>query len=261
MKALREKKTLTKFLILYKTAVEEPSKLADISEGLDMSDQATSNYVSEMEEENLIDRSGRIYHPTSKGMEFVREMLSKLGSFLEEANSEINFISNCTALASEDIKEGEKVGLFMEDGLLHASLRGSSSMGTALHDCKAGEPLRVGGLHGITDMQVGDIYMLKTDLDRKTKEKEGLEPLKEKIEEIEHHKIAVMGEREYGICNMLDIEPGIIFAPIEGAINAAEKGLDVLLMLSEKDMDKVLEKLAKRNRDFDEVYSIDYKIY
>ncbi len=258
MKVLRDKKTLTKFLILYKAAVEEPGKLADISEDLDMSEQAASNYISEMEEEELIDRSGGVYHPTSEGMEFVREILAKVGSFLDEANSEISFISTCTAVASEDISEGDEVGLFMEDGLLHASLEGSSSMGKALHDSETGEPIRVGGLHGITEMDVGKLYLLKTD-DKEAKEG-NLEDLKEKVNRIDHDRIAVMGEKQYGLCNMLDIEPDIIFAPVQGAINAAEKGLDVLFMLSEKDTDRVLERLSKRNRGLDEEYSIDHEI-
>lgn len=258
MKVLRDKRTLTKFLILYKAAVEEPGKLADISEDLEMTEQSASNYISEMEEEDLIDKSSGIYHPTSKGMEFVREMLAKLGSFLEDANSEINFISSCTAVASEDIKEGDKVGLFMEDGLLHASLDESSSMGTALHDIEGGGPLLVGGLRGITEMEVGNIYLLKTDEEEEIEVR--VEQAKESIEGVDHDGIAVMDESQYGLCNMLDIEPDMIFAPIEAGINAAEKGLDVLFMLSENETDKVLEKLNKRNKDFDQEYSIDHEI-
>lgn len=255
---MRDKKTLTKFLILYKAAVEEPGKLADISEDLDMSDQAASNYISDMEREELIDRSRGIYHPTPKGMEFVREMLAKLGSFLEEANTEINFISTCTAISSEDISEGDKIGLFMQDGLLHASLGEFSSMGTALHDSKAGEPIKVGGLHGITEMEVGNLYLLKIDSNEEVKN--ALEDLKEKMRDVDYDRLAVMGEREYGLCNMLETEPDILFAPIESAINAAEKGLDILFMLSGEDTDKVLEKLNNRNRDLDKEYVIDHEV-
>ncbi|MBS3816662.1 MAG: hypothetical protein KGY76_03770 [Candidatus Thermoplasmatota archaeon] len=257
MKVLRDKKSLTRFLILYKSAVDEPNKLADIASDLDMSEQAASNYISEMEQDDLIDRSGRKYHPTSEGMEFVREILGELGSFLDEATAEINFISTCTAVASENITEGDEVGLFMEDGLLHASLRESTSKGTALQNAKVGEPVKVGGLHGITEMDIGRLYLLEWDITDDTDE---LENVKEKIEELSYDKIAVMEEAQYGLCNMIDLEPDIIFAPIEASINAAEKGLDILFMLSKDELDRVLEKLNRRNRDLDEEYTIDYEV-
>jgi len=256
MKILRDKSKMTKFLVLYKSAVERPNRLADLSSELNMSEQAVSNYISKMEKEGLIDRSGTFYRPTSEGMELVREIVSELGSFLDEASDKINFISTCTAIASENIQEGERVGLKMKDGFLHASLEESTSMGTALNSAKLGQPLRVGGLQGITEMELGELYLLEADIDGATEEKG--ESLNSDIETIDYDKLAIMGEMQHGLCKMIGLEPDIRFAPIESAINAAEKGLDVLLMLSKKDLDEVLEKLKDRNRDLDEEYKIDY---
>lgn len=258
MKLLREKSKMTKFLLLYKSAVERPSRLADLSSELDMSEQAVSNYFSKMEEEGLIDRSKSSYRPTSEGMELVREVVSDLGSFLDEASERINFISTCTAIASENIKEGERVGLNMEDGFLHASLEESTSIGTALNSANEGEPLRVGGLQGITQMDLGKIHLIETDLDDDAEEK--AKKLKSNIRSIDYDRLAIKGEMQYGLCNMIGREPDIQFAPIDSSINAAEKGLDVLMMLSRKDLDEVLEKIKERNKGLDENYSIDYTV-
>jgi len=256
MKVLRDKSKMTKFLVLYKSAVERPNRLADLASELDMSEQAVSNYISNMEEEGLIDRSGTFYRPTSEGMELVREIISELGSFLDEASGKINFISTCTAIASENIKEGERVGLLMKEGFLHASLEESTSMGTALNSAKLDQPLRVGGLQGITEMELGELYLLEGDIDGAIEEK--AYSLDSDIEDIDYDKLAIMGEMQQGLCNMIGLEPDIQFAPIESSINAAEKGLDVLLILSEKNLDEVLEKLKDRNKDLDEEYKIDY---
>ncbi len=258
MKVLRDKSKMTRFLILYEAAVERPNRLADLSSKLDMSEQAVSNYVSKMEEEGLIDRSKSSYRPTSKGMELVREIVSDLGNFLDEASESINFISTCTAVASENINEGDRVGLKMEKGFLHASLEESASMGTALNSVGEGEPLRVGGLEGITEMELGEIFLIETDIDGDIVEK--AENIRSKIKSIDHDRLAIKGEMQYGICNIIDIEPDIKFAPVSSSINAAEKGLDILMMLSKKDLDEVLEKINERNRGLDEDYKIDYTV-
>lgn len=257
---LRDKKTLTRFLILYNSAVEAPGRLADIASELDMSEQAASNYISKMEEEDLIDKSSGTYHPTSKGMELVREVLENLGTILSEASGKIDLISTTTAIASESIREGDEVGLSMKDGLLHASLKKTSSRGTALHDAEGGQPLRVGGLKGITEMEIGEIYLLKSDLDSGADIENVVERLKSRISGLEYDKMAVMEETQFGLCTTMGVAPDLIFAPIEASINAAEKGLDVLFMLSEDDLDRFIEKLSRRNKGLDEEYSIEYEV-
>ncbi len=258
MKVLRDKAKITRFLILYKSAVERPNRLADLSSDLDMSEQAVSNYISKMEEEGLIDRSSGSYRPTSKGMELVREVVSKIGTFLDEASENINFISTCTAIATENINEGDRVGLKMENGFLHASLERSTSMGTALNEAKKGHPLKVGGLQGITKMDLGELYLLEADIDDDTEKI--VEEILTKIDSIDYDKLGIMEEMQYGLCNLIGMKPDILFAPIKSSINAAEKGLDVLLMISKNDLDDVLEKIKERNRGLDEDYKIDYTV-
>jgi len=258
MKILRDKKSLTKFLILYLSAVEKPNKLSDLSESLDMSEQGVSNYLSDMEKEELIDTSGHRYHPTSKGMEYVRDVIHEISTFLEEASERIEFISRCTAIADENIEENQDVGLFMKDGFLHASKKESSSMGTALTSAIEGYPVLVGGLHGITELKIGTLYILTADIED-TSDKKTADIMK-KINDLEYDKVAVMDEKEYGLANILNIDPDIKFAPLESSMHAADKGLNVLLMVDEDNIENIVEKIKTRNRNRDEEYKIDYNI-
>ncbi len=258
MRLLRDKKRLTQFLILYHSAIDQPNKLADIASELDMSEQGVSNYVLDLEEEGLIDTREGQYHPTSEGMELVRDVLSALGDFLDSASDRIDFIDTCTAISDVEIEEGDEVGLFMREGFLHASLDESSSMGTALTSAEKREPVLVGGLHGITDLELGKIYLVPADVgDTPSKE---AERVGERLFSIDHDLVAVKGEAQYGLMNILGMKPEIRFAPIESTISAAEKGLDISLLVSEKRLDPILEKIRDRNRGREEAYRIRYEV-
>ncbi len=254
MKLLRDKKELTRFLILYHSALERPNKLSDISRPLDMTEQGVSNYISEMEEEGLLDDTGKRYHPTPKGMELVREVLTKLNSFVDEANRRMDLIKYCTAIADEPINTGDEVGLYMSGGFLRAGHKKRSSTGVAQNSVDASEPLSVGELRGITDMEVGTIYMLKTGVNSSAHD------LKAKIKSVEYDLLAVTGEAQYGLVRSLGLEPDIIYAAPDASVNAAERGLNTLMILSEKEVESMVDRLGRLKREREEEYSIPYTI-
>lgn len=256
MKSLRDKKKITKFLILYHSAVDEPSRLADIADELEMTEQGVSNYISEMHREGLIDPSS--YAPTPDGMEFVRETLSELANFLDSANKEIELINRCTAIADESIEEGDQVGLFMKDGFLHASTEESSSNGIALSHAEEGQPIMVGALRGITELEVGTVYMVKVGIERGIDK--GMDRLEKKLEKIDYDRLAVMDEEQYGLASSAGYGIDITFSPIESAISAVEKGLDVAFLVSEDECEGIVESLKRHNKAVDREYRIEFRV-
>ncbi len=254
MKLLRDKKELTRFLILYHSALERPTKLSDLSGPLDMTEQGVSNYISEMEEQGLLDATGKRYHPTPKGMELVREVLTKLNSFVDEANRRMDLIKFCTAIADQPIDTGDELGLYMSGGFLRAGHKKRSSTGVALNSVKAGEPVSVGRLRGITDMEVGTIYMLKAGINSSAHD------VKVKIASVEYDLLAVTGEAQYGLVRSLGLEPEIIYASRDASVNAAERGLNTLLVISDKEAESMADHLDRLNREREEEYSIPYTI-
>ncbi len=254
MKLLRDKKQLTRFLILYQSAVYRPTRLADIAHELEMTEQGVHNYISEMESQGLIEVSTRGYNPTHEGMELVREVLSELMDFLEDASKKIDLIADCTAIALDDISKGDQVGLFMDNGFLHASHESSHSTGTALTDAKKGGPVKVGALKGIIDMEVGMVYI------QIISESHRPEEIKQKYQKIDYDRLAVIGELEYGIATSSGLKPDIIFSPIESTINAVERGLNVLLLINEDRLETVIERIRQQNRTREGDYRIQHKI-
>ncbi len=258
MRLLRDKKTLTKFLLLYRTATEEPTRLAELASALDMSEQAVSNYVSEMEDEGLIDTGGKRYKPSPKGVEFVGEVLSQLGSFLEDASREIDFISKCTAIADEKIEKGDEVGLFMSEGFLRATHGSTGSVGIALNDAEEGAPLVVGKLRGMTEMDVGCVYLIATQ--GKGDPKGSVGSLERILEDIDYDLLAVENEWNLGLANIMGLKVDIRFAPVQATLMAAEKGLDVAFLLTDRTLDNVISSIDARNRGRPDEYRISYRV-
>ncbi len=249
---------MTRFLILYRAVLEKPGKLSDLADPLGMTEQGVSNYISEMEEKGLLDTSGKKYHPTPKGMELVREVIAKLNTFIDEASQQMDLIKQCTAIAEGSVKEGDKVGLYMKNGFLRADTSDRTSIGTALTSGDVGEPLAVGNLQGITEMEVGNITLIKADIKGPLKEtKKGL---KDKLDSMNYDVLAVTGEAQYGLIASIGSESDIIFAPLDASINAAERGLDVILLISDHEAEAMIDRLQSLNREREKEFRIGYTI-
>ena len=258
MNILRDKKEMTRLLILYHSAVERPVKLSDLAEPLGMTEQGVSNYISMMEEEGLLDTSGKKYRPTPKGMELVRNVIAKLNIFIDEASQHMDLIKQCTAIAKEPINVGKEVGLYMEKGFLHADSSKRASSGIALTSAEAGEPLLVGELRGITEMKVGKINMVRSKLNGSLAESK--KELERKLRSMEYDVLAITDETHRGLVQTLAIETDIVFAPLDASIDAAERGLNVALLISESDMESMIDRLQSINRDREEEFRIEHSV-
>ncbi len=249
---------MTRFLILYRAVLERPGKLSDLADPLGMTEQGVSNYISEMEENGLLDTSGKKYHPTPKGMELVREVIAKLNTFIDEASQHMDLIKQCTSIADGPITKGDKVGLYMKNGFLRADTSDRTSLGTALTSADKGEPLLVGNLQGITEMEVGNITLVKTGIEGSLNDSKN--KLKQKFQSIDYDVLAVTGEAQYGLAVSIGLEPNIIFAPLDASINAAERGLNVILLISDHEAEAMIDRLQSLNREREEEFSIEYEV-
>src|SRR3989442_11035288 len=68
---------------------------------------------------------------TKKGIEFLHDRLVDLRSFVERARREMAFIETTAAMAGNTIRNGNQVGLFMEDGVLVALDRKSTRLNSS----------------------------------------------------------------------------------------------------------------------------------
>lgn len=246
MKAFKKRGALTHFQILGEISKQDPHlKQKDLAETLGITIQAVSENIKTLIEEGYItSKDGRSpYKITQKGIDKVKKDAISLRKYSDDVLETMNHYKTIwPAIASQNLKEGERVGLFMSDGILYAGKKDASAKGTTLTNAKKGEDVALGGLEGLIDLTVGEaiIITLPTIKDGGSS-KANLELIKDIYNNGTHginiDKVAAVGTVSHAVSNTLKIPIDIEFAAAPATANATRKGLNILV-LSVGDMTK-----------------------
>ncbi len=136
---LRSKSEATRFQILVEIAENQPAiRQQEIAGKLGVTPQAVSEYIRELVEGGMVSAQGRgRYQVTRAGIEWVVNHAEALETYARHIRRDvIHQVSIWTALAAENLKKGDQVGVFMEKGWLYASPGSRSAMGTATMDAR-----------------------------------------------------------------------------------------------------------------------------
>ncbi|MEE9237472.1 MAG: winged helix-turn-helix domain-containing protein [Thermoplasmata archaeon] len=257
MRILRDVRESTKLLILLEITTHRHSRLKSIAEKVGLTVQGVSDYLKSLSSEGLIHRVEGIYAATMKGVDLLQERFKELREFVERAYSKMRILDTCAAVAGEDILEGERVGLFMEDAYLVAYPgRESSSHGRSLHSARKGEDIALVNLEGIVELSVGKITLLRIPGAREGGTR--AVDLPEAHQFLQRHlgdKIAVNDAVARALALKLGLEPDFEFAAIDASVEAALRGLDVLLIVSEDSSSEAVSAIEAANEDLKEKVS------
>ena len=131
MEILQKRGALTHFQILGEISKQEPNlKQKDLAERLNITIQAVSENIKILTEKGYItSNDGRApYKITQKGIAKVKKDAIILRKYSDSVLETMTYYKSVwPALAKEDLKEGDEVGLYMEDGKLYASLNAQTS--------------------------------------------------------------------------------------------------------------------------------------
>ncbi len=236
----REKGNFSKSLILLELG-KGNSKLVEIGKSVGITTQAVSFYVKELQKEGLIDSTLKV---TQSGMEYIQKFLSSMSYFVSKAYSESGILLSCEAIANEDIRSGDRVYLFMDNGDLFATKKKiEGSTGISLDSAKKGEAIRVEKLEGIVKIDYGKIFMLEADL-QFYRSKDSLSKVLKFISSKRVEKIFIFGTVAKLFADKLGKE-FCDFAPVDGAYEAAIRGLNTLLIYSPEVLRFVYLKIAE----------------
>jgi len=163
IEVLRNKNLTTRFQILVEIASAGPAvQQKEIAKNLNITPQAVSDYIAQMAREGLLVAEGRArYRVTNQGVNWIIKTLRELGDYNTFVQRAITNLSTCAAIAADDLKKGQKVGLKMKDGLLFASSGKQEAGGTAISGAKAGEDVGITGIEGIVPLEVGRVTILR----------------------------------------------------------------------------------------------------
>ena len=254
IKILQTKSGVTKFQVLIEIAAHQPNvKQKEIAKKIGITPQAVSEYIKDLVNDGLIITEGRVrYRITKEGVEWVLENaieMKKYALFVME--DIISHVSTWTAIATEEVKEGQQVYLKMEKGLLYVSRTGNTgASGNVISDASVGEDVGVTSLQGLIEMENATITICKVPrVGRGGSRKVELERLKMLANSKPY--IAAIGVEALIALRKVGISPNVMFGTNESVIEAAYHGLSSLVVSVDEQVSLLLSRLETENLEYE----------
>ncbi|TLZ52008.1 MAG: winged helix-turn-helix transcriptional regulator [Methanobacteriota archaeon] len=225
VRLLRDVREGTRLLLLLEVTGRRHTRLKSLAEKLDLTVAGVSEYVKAMEAEGLVQHVGGEYRATRRGVEFLQDRFRTLRSFVESSAREMAIIDEASALASEGLSQGDP-----------------PSSGTAATAAKRGEVVFVSGLEGIVALRPGKIAIARLAA-RKAPVEAGRRVLRRARPDI----VAVVDLRAKVFASRLAVKSPVEFAAIPAAVEAAQRGLNVLLLCPEERVAEVVAAIEEAN--------------
>ena len=248
MQLLRDLREATTMLVLYAVTTERHTHLRSLADELGMTVQGASEYVRRMIDHGLLQRVDGEYRATKRGVELLFGRFLELRSFVDRASREMAFIVTTSALAGSPVRRGERVGLFMEDGLLVAyGHRDSPSTGIANEFAAKGEDLAVRNLEGIIALRPGRILLARAP----PKDEGGAKAVRDAAKKIraapKDAVVATLDVAGVVVARKLGLRSDIRYGVLAGTVEAAQLGLDVVLLLPEERAAEAVQAIVAAN--------------
>jgi len=248
IQALKSKKVSSKFQILVEVAAHQPTiRQKDIARKMDITPQAVSEYVKEMVEEGLIHTDGKkMYVVTREGVNFILTVGKEMQEYLDHINKIVTNISVWAAIAKEDLEEGDKVHLFMENGLLCALKGEVEGMAHAnvVIPAKKGEDVGISNISGIIPLDVGKVLICPVpQVQDGGSRKVSPDALREAVKGGD--LICAIGIEAYVALRRINVEPQVAYGVKEAAVEAAHRGISPLIVCVEDELPSLLRRLGE----------------
>jgi predicted transcriptional regulator len=260
-KSLRGLKRNTEMLILVELVESPAVKLKDVSKNLDITVQAVSQYIAAMKREGLVKGSGGKLKPTRRGMQMLQEHFTGLKHEVDGILRRIRVVDTCVSIAAKRITKGQKVGLEMEDGILMAFPdKKAASTGVALESSEEGDDLLVGQLEGIVDMELGRLLVVEAPPESEGGSKSAsVETVRGRIDDFSPGLLVAGDTTGAALLMKAAGEMFTLHAPVESAMSALSKGVDVVFCGARESVDRMLDAVSELRSETG--YEIKWRSY
>lgn len=248
MNVLRDTVGSTRFLIVMELSTGERN-MSSIARKMGITPQAVSSHLKAMQREGLVRRWRRGYRATKSGIQFAHEHVQRLRRYAEEAYSSLEVIDSCEAIAASTVRRGDRVGLYMDGGLLYAG-QGleSTSTGRALTDARKGQELAVGELRGIVRLAPSRLTVLALPgTDEGGSRAVDIERLRGVMDDHAPDLVAARGAVPTVVLRRARRRPDIRFAALEASLEAVKTGLSVLVLIESGEVEGFLDAVNEEN--------------
>ena len=250
---LRNKRDVSRFQILVEIAEHQPAvRQQEIAAMLGVTPQAISEYIRDLVDEGMIKAPGRgRYEVTREGIEWILQNAETLEVYARHVRHDIiHQVSVWTAIAAEDLKKGDRVGVYMKGGLLYASHAPTSANGEVAIDTPKGEETGVAKLDGIIDHSEAVVQVCKVPrVERGGSRKVRLDDLRAVIETVS--VAACVGLEAWVSLKKIRRVPALYFGSREGAIEAALHGIPCGIVIVDEFFTDFLKQLEQAELSYE----------
>lgn len=242
---LRNKRAVSRLQILAEIAEHQPAvRQLEIAANLGITPQAVSEYIRELVGEGMVSASYRgNYEVTRSGIEWMLANAGSLESYARHIREDIvQQVSVWTAIAAGDLKTGDGVGVYMQDGFLYAAKKPMRATGSVIADAKKDEDVGIESLIGIIEHHEGAVHLCKVPrIMHGGSRKVQSDQLKEIVAKA--GMVAAVGLEAYVALKSAGREPDMFFGAREGVIEAAFHGIDCAIVIVDEEFTDITTRL------------------
>lgn len=253
LRHLRDRTAITRLLILAELERRPGATLSDVGDVLGITVQAVSAHAKDLGSLGWLRIVDGAYRGTPRGLQALHEGVRHLHDAVAALAAPLDVIQVTSAVAATAIQPGDLVALFMDEGDLAARPgKDAPSRGRARTPAKAGEEVVVGDLQGMVRLDPGRLTVVSlpgpgeggvAGVDR--------DLLRRQMAKKPGKRLGAHGTGALVVARglakdgpwRLDFE----FAADRAAFNAAERGLDVLLLVTRDRLAEVMESFERLN--------------
>ncbi len=250
---LQNKNSSTRFQILVEIASSGPDiQQKSIALKLGVTPQAISDYIHQLLVDELIISTGRSHYKVStKGVDWMLKILREIKEYSSLVEQAVTNITIFAAMAENDIKKGQTVGLKMKNGILFATLDTTvGATGISVSGVRAGEDLDVSHIQGLVQLIRGKITILQVPVVQKGGSRQvNIKLLKDHVADIQN--IGAIGIESLAALKRLGIEPRYLYGVVEAAIEAVQCGLPFIIICTDDAVYSVLKKFKEEDINYE----------
>jgi len=253
MNVLRDLRESTQVLFLQEISMNRHTRLRTIAERLGMTVQGASDYARRLEADGLLVVADGEYRPTKKGIAFLQNGIRELRAFVEQAGRSIAFVETTAALAGAAVRRGERLGLFMQGGYLMAYPgRPSSSTGVAAEDAAKGDGVAVRALEGIVTLHPGRVTVVRIGSTPSALGKATPAAIRKVVQRARGALVATVDVAGLAAARRLGLRPRIEFGVLPAVVEAAERGVRIVLLVPEQRAAEAAQAIETANARLEE---------
>jgi len=233
LRVLRNKRDASRYQILVEIADRQPAvSQQEVADAVGVTAQAVSDYVQDLVGKGYVEKHGRgRYEVTKEGVDWLISRTDDLAAYATYvAEDVVGQVETETAVATADITEGDPVTLSMRDGVLHASPGDTGgATAVAVTAAAADEDVGVTDFEGLLDYDPGRVTVLAVPAVADGGSR-AVDPDTVAALAVDHDLLAVAGVEALVAARRADRDPDIRFGTDGAVEEAANRGLDVLLL-------------------------------